>query len=121
MKRQFTITSLCTYAPVLNPMEECFSGNKSREKHSLTSTWRTAPQCLFAERMTVVVLEVSWSPFGSWCRVQSPCLWLTSNSDTTWFDCSWHNTAAKRILVSTKDTHSLPTRCWQGSHLLSPL
>ena len=87
----FTITSHRTYVRFLNPMEECFSVNKSRAKNSLTSTWRTAPHRLLAERMTVVVLEVSWTPFGSWCRVQPPRLWLTSNSDTTWLDCSWHN------------------------------
>ena len=86
-------------------MEECFSVVKSRVKISWTTTWKTAPQRVLAKRMTAVVLKVSWTPFGSWCRVQLPRFWLTSNSDTTMLDCSWHASEARRGLVSSKDNH----------------
>ena len=65
--------------------------------------------------MIVVVLEVSWTPFGSLCRVQPLRIWLASNCNTTWLDCLCHTFAAWRWLVSTKDTHRLTARCRQGS------
>ena len=51
-----------------------------------------------------------WMPFGSWCRVQPQSLWLVSNSDTTWLDCLWHASEARKRLFLQKTPIAFPLK-----------